>query len=152
MEMARQVDEDFSITTDVITGFPGETQDEFKESLFFIQNAGFSGGHVFPYSARTGTPAAGLPGQVQSKERKIRAARVREILAQSAKDYCFNLVGKKGCVLWESARTKGAEYQLEGLSEGFVRVTAASQVKIVNAISPVKFTTLTETGLEAEIT
>jgi threonylcarbamoyladenosine tRNA methylthiotransferase MtaB len=150
MEMARQTDEDFSITTDIITGFPGETAQEFQESLDFVRQAGFSGGHVFPYSARLGTSAVNLPGQVQSKERKTRAVQVREVLAQSARDFNQRLIGKSGYVLWETARAQGLLFQLEGLNEGFVRVVASSPTGVINKIGAVTFTSLTDTGLEAE--
>ncbi len=151
MRIAREVDPNFSISTDVITGFPGETREEFQESLQFVRQAGFSSGHVFPYSARKGTPAADLPDQVQSKERKVRAAIMREELAHSGQQYRRQLLGGKGKVLWETARPVNNGYRLDGLSEGFVRVSTISTVKKVNEISPVIFTGLSETGLLAEI-
>jgi threonylcarbamoyladenosine tRNA methylthiotransferase MtaB len=79
LDQARQIDDNFAITTDVIAGFPGETLAEFEESLDFIQKAAFSGGHVFPYSARR-SPCSQFPGPGSIKERKIRAARVRDVL------------------------------------------------------------------------
>ena len=67
---------DCAITTDVICGFPGETEEDFMETLYFCQRIGFARIHVFPYSARQGTPAAAMPGQVQKSVREDRARRL----------------------------------------------------------------------------
>ena len=67
----------FSLTTDLICGFPGETEKEFEESLNFINETGFNGGHVFPYSERPQTAAARMTGKVPVKIRRDRAARMR---------------------------------------------------------------------------
>ena len=64
IEAARRVRGDFSITTDIIVGFPGETEEAFNETLRFAAAAAFSGGHVFPFSPRPGTAAAKLPEPV----------------------------------------------------------------------------------------
>lgn len=151
LDIAREIDPLFSITTDIITGFPGETESEFEESLQFIREAEFSGGHVFPYSARLGTPAAEMPGQVQSKIRKIRAAVVRDVLAESAARYRHQLIGQSGSVLWETSRTSDKSFVLEGFSTEYVRVTAFSTYERINVIDPVLFTGQTDTGLTAEL-
>jgi threonylcarbamoyladenosine tRNA methylthiotransferase MtaB len=151
LELARSFDSNFAITTDIITGFPGETREEFEESLSFIHQAGFSGGHVFPYSSREGTPAAKLPDQVQSKVRKMRAVEVRQILSESANRYMQQLVGKSGRVLWEKGRPKNYGFELEGLNEEYVRVTAFSEKKMINAISPVRYLNVFEEELSGEI-
>ncbi len=150
LENARQVDPFFSLSTDVITGFPGETERDFEESLVFVQQAGFSSGHVFPYSARKGTPAAELPDQVPTKERRNRAARMRDILAQTGKAYRHTLIGMTDYVLWETAQPVINGFRLNGLNSGFIRVSATSPTRQINTISPVRFTDLTETGMEGE--
>lgn len=151
MELARQFDPEFAITTDVITGFPGETMDEFQESLTFIRQAGFSGGHVFPFSARQGTAAASMPHQVQSKERKVRAVRVRNVLAECENEYKRSMPGRVGQVLWESARRIDDDFEMNGLSAEYIRVAAVSRQDLTNVISPVRFTAITRNGLMAEI-
>lgn len=151
LQTARLVDPLFSISTDVITGFPGETQEEFAESLEFVRTASFSSGHVFPYSSRNGTAAADLPDQVLSKERKYRAAKMRDELAQTSQHFRQKLLGETGQVLWETVRPDTNGYRLEGFNEGFIRVSAISPVKLVNVISPVIITGMTETGLLAKI-
>jgi threonylcarbamoyladenosine tRNA methylthiotransferase MtaB len=74
----RGIDPHFAITTDVIVGFPGETDEDFRESLAFLANAGFAKVHVFPYSARSGTRAANMPDQVPDSIKKIRTAAMIE--------------------------------------------------------------------------
>ena len=79
VSMARDADPLFNITTDVITGFPGETEQEWEETVEFVQQIGFGDIHVFPYSARQGTKAAGLPDQVETGTRKQRAQYLRSM-------------------------------------------------------------------------
>jgi len=151
LDQARQIDDNFAITTDVIAGFPGETLAEFEESLDFIQKAAFSGGHVFPYSARQGTPAASFPDQVQSKERKIRAARVRDVLAESTKQYQLCQVGKTVQVLWEVARPQDGGYILDGFCENYVKVRAFSREKRINCIDSVHLEGVTTSAISGDI-
>ena len=73
---------DCSITTDLIVGFPGETDAEFEQTLQFIQQCQFSDMHVFPYSVRPGTPAASMPIQIPDAEKSARATKAKSIAAQ----------------------------------------------------------------------
>lgn len=91
------------LTTDLIVGFPGETQADFQASLAFVERCGFSALHVFPYSRRPGTPAAGMADQVPSAEKK-RRAREAGALAQTLRQrYLESLVGRELEVLFEEA-------------------------------------------------
>jgi len=148
---AREIDPDFSITTDVITGFPGESREEFEQSVNFIRQAGFSGGHVFPYSERPGTPAIKLPGQVQSKERKVRAAEARAVIAASADQFAKRLIGKSGQVLWETSMPERNGFRLDGFCETYVRVTAWSEQDKYNVIDTVSFSGTEENCLTGDI-
>ena len=78
---------DVAITTDIIAGFPGETEDEFAESLEFVREMNFAGGHVFSYSPRPGTGAAKMKGQIRPEIRKKRNHILHEALEESAKSY-----------------------------------------------------------------
>jgi threonylcarbamoyladenosine tRNA methylthiotransferase MtaB len=84
---ARSVIPDVSVTTDLIAGFPGETDDEFSQTLEFVNEMQFSGGHVFSYSARPGTGAARMRGQVKPGLRKRRNHILQEALEESAKSH-----------------------------------------------------------------
>ncbi len=137
-----------AITTDVIVGFPGESEAEFTESLEFVKEMRFAGGHVFTYSARPGTAAARMPGQVPLFVRKERNARLRRCLAQAAADYRAKFVGQELTVLWETATTLGpAGWQMSGLTDNYLKVSALAPQLLWNQITPVRLTHLVEDGL-----
>lgn len=139
IESARNVIPEMAITTDIITGFPGESEAEFAESLAFVANMQFSGGHVFTYSARPGTAAARMPGQVLHAIRKERNARMRAVLASSAGQYQAGFIGKVVPVLWESATAFGADgWTLSGLTDNYLRVNARAPRHLWNQITPVQ--------------
>lgn len=91
-----------AITTDVIVGFPGETEAEFHETLATCRNAGFSKIHGFPFSRRRGTPAWDMPDQVEKVVKKDRIHRLAEVEAELRDDYYRSLIGKQLRVLVES--------------------------------------------------
>ncbi len=122
---ARAVMPDVAITTDIIAGFPGETADEFAESLEFVKEMNFAGGHVFSYSPRPGTGAAKMKGQVRPELRKKRNHILHEALEESAKSYRQKFVGQTMSVLWESVSEMGEwGWQMEGLTGNYLRVNA----------------------------
>lgn len=91
-----------AITTDLIVGFPGETEEEFVRTLDFIQKCSFASMHIFPYSRRPGTPAASMPGQVKNTVKTSRAARASEIAGKMEQEYLESFVGQTLDVLFES--------------------------------------------------
>jgi threonylcarbamoyladenosine tRNA methylthiotransferase MtaB len=114
-----------AITTDIIAGFPGETEEEFVESLDFMREMNFAGGHVFTYSPRPGTGAAKMKGQVRPELRKKRNHILHDALEESAKSYRQKFVGQTLSVLWESTSEMGEwGWQMEGLTENYLRVNA----------------------------
>ena len=122
---ARDVMPDVAITTDIIAGFPGETEDEFAESLAFVQEMDFAGGHVFTYSPRPGTGAARMKGQVRPELGKKRNHILHDALETSAKSYRQNFIGQKMYVLWESTSEIGdLGWQMEGWTGNYLRVSA----------------------------
>lgn len=152
VEAARAHISDIAITTDVITGFPGETETEFAESLIFVRRMNFAGGHVFTYSARPGTAAAKMPDQVPHAIRKERNAAMRTIFEQSAANYRSRFVGGSLSVLWESASPLDPElWQMSGLSDNYLRVMAQAPQQLWNQISPVRLTGIAEGGLVGKI-
>lgn len=112
-----------AVTTDVIVGFPGETPAEFEESLSFVRTLGFARPHVFTYSPRLGTEAAGLPEQVPPQEKKARAAAMLEIAETSEHAFWRQNLGERLEVVWEHPRG-GRQV---GLSDNYVRVLAESE-------------------------
>ncbi|MBQ9264054.1 MAG: TRAM domain-containing protein, partial [Clostridia bacterium] len=101
-----------AITPDVITGFPGETEEEFAQTLSFCQEIGFARMHVFPYSARQGTPAARMPDQVPKATREERARCLIAVGNELALAYRAARVGQTVEVLCE-------EQEEGGLSQGY---------------------------------
>jgi threonylcarbamoyladenosine tRNA methylthiotransferase MtaB len=149
---ARQVMPEAAITTDVIAGFPGETDEEFAESLAFIREMDFAGGHAFTYSARPGTGAARLGGQVRHEARKERNALLRGVFEEGAKAYRQRFVGREMSVLWESVtQLDGRGWQMEGLTGNYLRVTALAPQPRWNLIDRVRLIRQPDGGLSGEI-
>jgi threonylcarbamoyladenosine tRNA methylthiotransferase MtaB len=149
---ARQIMPEAAITTDVIAGFPGETDEEFAESLELIREMDFAGGHAFTYSARPGTGAARLGGQVRHEVRKERNAILRGIFEEGAKAFRERFVGRKTSVLWESvAQMDGQGWQMEGLTGNYLRVSAHAPQPRWNLIDRVALTHQTSGGLSGDI-
>ena len=96
---------DVAITTDVIVGFPGETDDEFEECLAFCEEMAFAGIHVFPYSQRSGTVAYKLPGQVSDAIKKQRVHRLIELAGDLSRTYRDRFVGTTAPCSGKSAAT-----------------------------------------------
>lgn len=94
-----------AITTDIIVGFPGETDEEFEQTLETCRLAGFSKIHAFPFSARRGTPAAEMSDPVPKGLQTERMARLRELESELRQDYYAELVGTKVQLLVESSRS-----------------------------------------------
>jgi threonylcarbamoyladenosine tRNA methylthiotransferase MtaB len=149
---ARQIMPDAAITTDIIAGFPGETDEEFSESLEFIREMDFAGGHAFTYSPRPGTGAARLAGQVRHEVRKERNAVLRAVFEEGAKAYRQRFVGQETSVLWESVtQMDGQGWQMEGLTGNYLRVTAHAPQPRWNLLERVLLTHQTQAGISGEI-
>lgn len=93
-----------SLTTDIIVGFPGETDSEFEETLAFVDKIGFSEVHVFQFSKREGTPAATMPDQVDQSVKKNRSERLIALAASSSDEYQKAFVGQRMAVLIEEKK------------------------------------------------
>jgi len=136
---ARAVLPEVAITTDVIAGFPGETEAEFAETLDFINEIKFAAGHVFSYSLRPGTAAAKMKGQVRPELRKKRNHILQAAIEKSAKSYRDKFIGRKMSVLWESTTEYGESgWQLEGWTENYLRVGAFAAMPRWNEINEVE--------------
>ena len=125
-----------AVTTDLIVGFPGETEEEFQQTLDFIQKCAFSAMHIFPYSKRPGTPAAKLPGQVRNAVKEERAHRAAQIARTMQDAYLDSWVGETVPVLFEEER--------DGLWRGhttrYCEVTVQSAQPLHNQLRQVRLT------------
>ena len=116
------------ITTDLIVGFPGETEEEFAQTLDFIQTCAFTAMHVFPYSKRPGTPAASMPGQILNGEKEVRARRAGEIAKKMEEAYLDTFVGTTQEVLFEEVK----HGRWRGYTTRYVEVTVESTEELHN--------------------
>ena len=105
VSLLRQYFDRPAVTTDLITGFPGETEEEFAQTLAFIEKCGFAAMHIFPYSVRPGTKAAAMPDQCTAAVKERRAAETAERMKQA---YLYGCVGQTYPVLFE--QEKGGLY------------------------------------------
>jgi threonylcarbamoyladenosine tRNA methylthiotransferase MtaB len=141
VERVRAAVPDLALTTDVIAGFPGETEEEFQTTKAFIRRMGFAGGHVFTYSPRPGTAAVKMKGRVTPQVAKARNAELRQIYAESGRTYRQNYVGRTVAVLWESSeREVDGRWRLSGLTGNYMRVHVRAEQDLWNRISEVRIT------------
>jgi threonylcarbamoyladenosine tRNA methylthiotransferase MtaB len=146
VSLIRSVVPQAAITTDVIVGFPGETEDEFRESYSFCQRLEFARIHVFPYSPRPGTEAAQMPSQVSAKVKKQRSEEMLALAEESASSFRQRFLGSTMPVLWEQ-RSNGV---WSGLTDNYIRVYAKSDDDLANKLLPVKLVRLYKDGVWGE--
>jgi threonylcarbamoyladenosine tRNA methylthiotransferase MtaB len=149
---ARTAMPDAAITTDVIAGFPGETEAEFAESLDFFREMDFAGGHAFTYSPRPGTAAARMTGQLDPHIRKERNAIYRGVFDEAARSFQKNFIGRRMPVLWESTTLLDDRgWRMEGWTGNYLRVAATAPRPMWNEISPVLLQSFVGEGLAGQI-
>lgn len=124
--MLREAFPGCALTTDVMTGFPGETEQEFEETLATVREAGFSRIHVFPYSEREGTPAAAMAHSVPRHVREERARRLIALGGELARDYLAALVGTRQRVLFEERDEQG---RMTGYTDTYVHVRVGGDME-----------------------
>lgn len=118
VDLIRKRDPNFGITTDIICGFPGETEKDVEDTLDLIREAAFARVHVFPYSRRDGTKAAAMPDQLPQKVKEERARRTSLIADEAAKAFAESLRGVSQTVLPERLSANGEYY--EGYSDNYL--------------------------------
>ena len=149
---AREACPEIAITTDLIAGFPGESEAEFDETAAFVEEMAFAGAHVFPYSQRPGTAAAAMPGQVNHPVRKQRAAALRRIVRKSERRYRAQFTGRALDVLWENASALGPDgWHMSGLTDNYLRISAVTPRDMWNELTPVVLEKVTEEGMNGRI-
>jgi threonylcarbamoyladenosine tRNA methylthiotransferase MtaB len=153
VSMARQCIPGVSITTDVIVGFPGESEEEFHESLAFVKQMQFSGGHVFRYSVREGTAAAKLPHQIDGKIAKLRAKEMQAVIKASEANYLSTLIDQEVKVLWEASGKQDEKgWTLHGLCGYYMKVEAWAESNRWNKLDTVVIEAVKKDGLSGKIT
>ncbi len=137
---ARNQIKSFNITTDIIVGFPGETNEEWEKSLEFIKEIGFSHIHIFMYSTREGTKASAFANQVETSIKKQRSKELHKLTKLMRKKILNNEIGKEYFVLWES---KDKDHNWAGYTDNYIKVILRNDKQnLRNKISKIKITSV----------
>ena len=147
VSLLRQYFDRPAITTDLITGFPGETEEEFAQTLAFIERCGFAAMHIFPYSVRPGTKAAAMPDQCTAAVKEQRAARAAETAERMKQAYLRGCIGQTYPVLFE--QEKNGLYV--GHAPNYCQVGVRGE-DLHNIIHDVRIVEVTEDILIGELT
>ncbi len=131
------------IGVDVITGFPGEGENEFNESYQFLESLEISFIHTFSYSMRKGTPAENMPGHVSSKEIKSRSLQLHQLSEIKHKKFYAQFIGTEHKVLFESSE-KGK--LIFGFTENYIKTAVPYNQSLINLIQPVKILSINDKG------
>ncbi len=147
-ENARDSIPDLNLSTDLIAGFPGETEQDFFDSLDYVARIGFSRLHVFTYSRRPGTAAAEMEGHLPKAERKERTRRLIELGRELSLAFHKQYEGRVVNVLWE--KTTGADengMHWIGYTDNYIRVTAQGRSDLFNEISLARLSSAQPDGM-----
>lgn len=134
VNLIREIAPEAGITTDVIAGFPGETDGEFEECLRFIRKIGFSRLHVFSFSSRPGTTASGMADQITDAIKTQRNRNLRDLGMECVKSYAQRFSGRSMSVLWEQ-QTSGI---WSGYTPNYIKVYTKNDEDLSNRIIPTK--------------
>lgn len=149
----RAISPQFNITTDVIVGFPGETEQEWQESYAFIEQMRFGHLHIFSYSPRAGTKAAILPNPVSDTIKKQRSRQLHELASVMKQQFCQSQLGQTLPVLWEAYTETYQDQQLTfGYTSNYLRVACVTALDecLANQISNARLHTTTENYILTE--
>lgn len=138
-EEIRRLIPNVAITTDVIVGFPGETEEDFDQTTAYIQSIDFAGGHVFTYSPRQRTAAFLMDGQISPPIKKERNSKLRKVFKENNYRFRNRYISQTMDVLWEmSHQIDGSDWKVSGLTSNYLRVFAKAKMDLWNTISPVR--------------
>lgn len=146
-ELCKKLKDSFdnlSLTTDIITGFPGETEEDFQKSMDFAKQTGFMKVHVFPFSAREGTPAYSYPDKIPSCEKEKRSRILQRECDAVRERYLDSFIGKTLDVLFETPKN-GLQ---QGYTKNYIPVYTESDESLAGMILDVKLTELFADGVK----
>ncbi|MCJ7575739.1 MAG: tRNA (N(6)-L-threonylcarbamoyladenosine(37)-C(2))-methylthiotransferase MtaB [Dehalococcoidia bacterium] len=150
IDLIREKIPDAAITTDILVGFPGETDQEFEQSHSFCQQAAFANIHVFPFSSRPGTAAARMPKQIEDKVKKERKQRILQLAQNCRRLFCEQFLGRTMPVLWEQETRPGSD-TYSGLTGNYIRIFAHSEKPLSNEITLARLAEFHVHGIWGEI-
>ena len=143
VSLIRALVPEVAITTDIIVGFPGETEAEFKESYDFCRQMEFARIHVFPYSPRQETEAVHMPHKVSDRVKKGRSQNMLALAKESAQNFSQRFLGRTMTVLWEK-RSNGL---WSGHTDNYIKVYTKNSRDLTNKLLPVKLVEVREDGV-----
>ena len=143
VSLIREIVPEAAITTDVIVGFPGETEKEFGESLDFCRQMEFARIHVFSYSPRPGTEASRMPNQIADRVKKQRSQEMLALAEESARNFRRRFSGRTMMVLWEK-QSRGV---WSGYTGNYIKVYTESSEDLTNKLMPVKLENVWKDGV-----
>ncbi|MFN0072285.1 MAG: tRNA (N(6)-L-threonylcarbamoyladenosine(37)-C(2))-methylthiotransferase MtaB [Chloroflexota bacterium] len=146
VERLRSIIPAVALTADIMVGFPGETEAEHRESLSFCEEIGFFELHVFRYSARPGTAATRLTGDVPPEVRKRRSDEMQALHGRLSREYRQQFLGQNVDVLWEMQPAHGDGNRRVGLTDNYLRVWVEGQAMAQGTVSPVRLDSLQDEG------
>ncbi len=148
VRQAKSYRPDLNLTTDIIVGFPGETEKDFDKTLDLAQEIGFAHIHIFPYSPRQGTAAAGFPDQVPDRIKKDRSRRLRQLAATLRRQALEGHLGHTQPVLLEQGREAEGRRIFSGYTPHYLRarVEVPTEADLTNTIRAIRLTSLTPEG------
>lgn len=141
IDKIRSLMPDAFIGIDVMTGFPGETDEEFEKSYTFLDSIHPSFLHIFPFSERPGTPAIEMKGKVQSSVSTMRVKRLEELCTRLHYEFCSHIIGQEVPVLLESTERNS---RMSGYTGNYIRVSVPFDVSMINNIVNVKITSMAD--------
>lgn len=120
----------FNVTTDIIVGFPGESETEWQQTLEFVESLAFGHIHVFPFSVRAGTKAARLPGQLTGNIKKTRVRQLRELANRQRREFLADCLAQEVDVLWEKYTTTSNDTLIASDSAATVQGYTPNYIKV----------------------
>ena len=147
VSLIRALVSEVAITTDIMTGFPGETEVEFEESYDFCRQMEFARIHVFTYSPRVGTHAVQMSGQVKAQIKEQRSQKMQALAEESARNFSQWFLGKTMLVLWE--KRSGGTWS--GHTDNYIKIYTKSSEDLTNKLLPVKLVEVRGDGVWGEV-
>ena len=144
IERLRRYYDDVMLTTDIIVGFPGETEEEFETTYQFLKQAKLYKMHVFQYSPRKGTRAAVMPNQIDGNIKEARSKKLIELSNENQKMYNQQLVGKEAEVLFEDKEVEDGITYFRGHTQNYVLVKYKTDENLENTLKLIKISDISE--------
>jgi len=150
IDLIRDLMPDAAITTDIIVGFPGESDEEFEQSYVFCSQSDFASIHVFPFSPRPGTAASGMSEQVADRVKQERSRRMLELARSTQRRFCERYLGATMPVLWEKETIPGSGVY-SGLTSNYIRMFARSERPLSNELTSATLLEVDAEGMRAVV-